>query len=318
MIALSAPVPMPAMMRRAMKMPHSLLIALKNEATQYTTSAHIMMRRRPIRSPRAPADSAPKKNPMKLALATMPSWGPSNCQLLFRTGSTKAITAASMASQAEPRPPRSSRWRWYLPNGRRSMRADTALMGKPRAWRFSEAARWRPGAGWASWQWSWGPPANGERLTRRQDGHGQARDADQFVGFVDQVDMPDLGAAPDVHRPRLARDPAAAGRAQVVGVDVQAHGAVALGAGVVGADGAQRFGQHHAHAAVQQPEWLLGAVVDRHAAAHEVIAHFDDLYAQVPGGSAMVGGIEQAQVEGFFPDRHGVLCQGSVRHNRSH
>src|SRR6218665_2640327 len=79
MIALSAPVPMPAMMRRAMKMPHSLLIALKNEATQYTTSAHIMMRRRPIRSPRAPADSAPKKNPMKLALATMPSWGPANC-----------------------------------------------------------------------------------------------------------------------------------------------------------------------------------------------------------------------------------------------
>src|SRR6218665_3264868 len=112
------------------------------------------------------------------------------------------------------------------------MRADTALMGKPRAWSFSEAARWRPGAGWSSWQCSWVTPANGERLTRRQDGHGQSRDAYHFFCFVDQVDMPDLGAAPDLHRPRLARDPAAAGRAQVVGVDVQAHGPAALAAGV--------------------------------------------------------------------------------------
>ena len=67
-----------------------------------------------------------------------------------------------------------------------------------------------------------------------------------------QVNLPDLGGAANVHRASHACDPAAGGAFQVVGIDVQAHGAVALGAAESGTAGAQRFGQHHAHTAMQQ------------------------------------------------------------------
>ena len=67
-----------------------------------------------------------------------------------------------------------------------------------------------------------------------------------------QVDLPDLGGAANMDWARYAGDPAAGGAFQVVGVDVQAHGAVALGAAESGTAGAQGFGQHHADAAMQQ------------------------------------------------------------------
>ena len=58
-------------------------------------------------------------------------------------------------------------------------------------------------------------------------------------------------------RARSAGNPAT-GSFDVIGVDVQSHRAVALRAGIGGTAGAQGFGQHHAHAAVQQAVGLDG------------------------------------------------------------
>jgi hypothetical protein len=55
--------------------------------------------RRPIRSPQAPAASAPKKKPMKFALASTPICTLLSPHSVRSTGSTKAITAASIASK---------------------------------------------------------------------------------------------------------------------------------------------------------------------------------------------------------------------------
>ena len=60
MMALSAPVPMPAI-TRAKNGGQLSTQALTSEATQYSASAHIITARRPIRSPSVPASSAPKK-----------------------------------------------------------------------------------------------------------------------------------------------------------------------------------------------------------------------------------------------------------------
>ncbi|MNY73280.1 hypothetical protein D3C86_2120340 [compost metagenome] len=79
----------------------------------------------------------------------------------------------------------------------------------------------------------------------------------------------------------------------MVGVDVQAHRGVAFGAGVVRADRAQGFGQHHADAAVQQPERLDGALVHRHPAHQEVIADFGDFNAQVADRRARVARVDE-------------------------
>ena len=110
----------------------------------------------------------------------------------------------------------------------------------------------------------------------------------------------------DVHRPRRAGDPALRGRAQVVGVDVQAHGALACGAGAGGAARPQRFGQHHAHAAVQQAVGLLGARVHGHARAQEIVADLGEFDAQVRYRAALVPGVEFVEGEGFGPNGHRV------------
>ena len=91
----------------------------------------------------------------------------------------------------------------------------------------------------------------------------------------------------------------------MVGVDVQAHGAVALGAGVGRAHRAQGLGQHHADTAVQQTVGLVGALVHGHAAAHEVVADLQELDAQVRYGRAQAVVGERFDGDGFLPDgRH--------------
>jgi cob(I)alamin adenosyltransferase len=86
--------------------------------------------------------------------------------------------------------------------------------------------------------------------TPRQHRHGQARYASQLTIVVVHVDVPDLRAAPDVHRPRDAGDPAAARALEVVGIDVQPDHIKPLGQHMPGGDRTQGFSQHHGHAAI--------------------------------------------------------------------
>jgi hypothetical protein len=90
--------------------------------------------------------------------------------------------------------------------------------------------------------------------------------------------------------------------ADVVGVDVQADGAVAGGRGERRAARAQRFGQHHRHPAVQDAGRLLGASIDRAAGADEVVADFEELDAEHGNGGVDVDGREQLDGGGLFPD----------------
>ena len=86
----------------------------------------------------------------------------------------------------------------------------------------------------------------------------------------------------------------------MVGVDVQPHAAVAFGAGVEGADRAQRLGQHHAHAAVQDANgWRVRSSTG--TPAQEVVADFGDFDAQV-GGRGVLAGLVAAVpgLMGFF------------------
>ena len=98
MMALSAPVPMPAITRAAKNGGQLSTQALTSEATQYSASAHIITARRPIRSPSVPASSAPKKNPMKVLLPSSPICTLVRPHSTRSTGRMNASTAASMAS----------------------------------------------------------------------------------------------------------------------------------------------------------------------------------------------------------------------------
>jgi hypothetical protein len=91
----------------------------------------------------------------------------------------------------------------------------------------------------------------------------------------------------------------------VVGVDVQADGTVTLRQGKGGAAGSQGFGQHHAHAAVQQAIRLAGVGVDRHAGANEVVADFQEFNAQAGHRGVDVDGVKDVDRDGLFPEGHG-------------
>ena len=99
MIADSAPVPMPATTRQPRNVGQSWVNAQAMEAALYSTSAHIITALRPTASPISPANNAPKKKPMNVALPRKPTWMLVSPQAGRSTGSTKATTAASRPSK---------------------------------------------------------------------------------------------------------------------------------------------------------------------------------------------------------------------------
>ena len=119
--------------------------------------------------------------------------------------------------------------------------------------------------------------------------------------FVRQLDVPDVGAAPDVQGARCACDPARSGAAQVVGIDVQTHGLLADWAGKSCAAGAQCFGQHHRHAAMQDALGLPCARIHWHAATDPVVSDLQELYAQLLRRSLVVDGGQYRHRQVLFP-----------------
>ena len=119
-----------------------------------------------------------------------------------------------------------------------------------------------------------------------------------------QLDGPYLRAAADVDGPRDTSDPAAGRAFEVVGVDVQAHHALAGPRAIRRAARTQRFGQHHRYAAMQQTIRLNRAAIDRHAGANEIVADLQKLDAQMADGGVGGRGAEQFDRDGLFPDSH--------------
>ena len=107
-------------------------------------------------------------------------------------------------------------------------------------------------------------------------------------------------------RPGDAVDIARRHRANVVGVDLEADAALP---GVIDAEGCgpggERLGQHHRGAAVQDPGGLAGALVDRHAPLHIVVAGLDQLDADMADQRALVSLVREVEWRLSLPDRHG-------------
>ena len=99
MIALSAPVPAPAMMRAIRNTSKLQEAAATSEAMAYNAKAYIITFLRPILSPRYPAQNAPNRNPKGDAEATKPSWLLLRWKTSPTSGIRKATTAASMPSK---------------------------------------------------------------------------------------------------------------------------------------------------------------------------------------------------------------------------
>ena len=124
-----------------------------------------------------------------------------------------------------------------------------------------------------------------------------------------QVNLPNLGGAPNVHRAGDAGHPATGGAFEVVGVDVQAHRTVAFRGRKGRTTRAQRLRQHHTHAAVQQAVRLACALIHWHARPNEVVAHLQKFNPQPGHRRVDVNGGEFFDRDGFLPDAHG---SGSV------
>ena len=113
-----------------------------------------------------------------------------------------------------------------------------------------------------------------------------------------------------MHRPCDAGDPARSCALEVVGIDVQANHALARGCAIRCTTGAQGFGQHHRHTAVQQPVRLDGARIDRHPGANEIVTDFKELDTQVADGGAGAGRGQQFNRDGLLPDSHEMSKDG--------
>lgn len=148
-----------------------------------------------------------------------------------------------------------------------------------------------------------------------QHRHRDARNTGQLARVVVHLNLPDLRGAANVNRLDGARDPAAGDTANMVGVDVQPHAPVSLGAGAYRSARAQSFGKNHAYPAVQQAVGLAGAPVDRYAGFEVVVTHFGELNAQVRYRGIQAPGGEQFKRDRSFPDGHGglgVVCKGDL------
>lgn len=138
--------------------------------------------------------------------------------------------------------------------------------------------------------------------------HGQSKAAntDHLAAFVDDFDFPYLDGAADVHGPGGAGNEAFVGRANVVGVDFDAHHHMFfLVHTKQGTDAAQRFGEHTRGAAVQQSEGLDGAVVHGHGAGDVVVAYFGNFNTEVVA-NVFVGKTVGNFRAGFYFPNHGA------------
>src|SRR5579862_4797821 len=128
--------------------------------------------------------------------------------------------------------------------------------------------------------------------------HGDARDADELVALVGDADFPNMAAAADMDRARGADHPAAGDAAHMVGVDLLADAVIFLAVDAVDrAQAAERFGQRHRGAAVEQPGRLAGAVIDRHAGLEIIVAGLDQLDAEMLDHRALAALLDEVLVE---------------------
>lgn len=134
-------------------------------------------------------------------------------------------------------------------------------------------------------------------LLHRHHCQGQARDAHALAGGIADINFPDLGAAPDMHRGSAPGHHPAALAAQVVGIDFHpdTHPLARIHAQVAGG-AAQGFGQHHRGPAMQQAIRLMGARIHRHGGLQPVIAGGGEHDSQM--GNQAVGAecIDRSQV----------------------
>src|SRR5690606_39736293 len=112
--------------------------------------------------------------------------------------------------------------------------------------------------------------------------HGDPRDAHQLLLLVQDANVPDLAAPADVQRAGRAYDVAVLHGAYVIRVDFLPDHAISIGIDDErSCRAAERLGQRHRRAAMEDAVRLARAIVDRHATSQVVRAELDELDAQV-------------------------------------
>ena len=114
-----------------------------------------------------------------------------------------------------------------------------------------------------------------------EDGHGDSGHAGELPGTVGHLDLPDMGRAAYVDRTGDTCNPTVADASDVVRVDVEAHGAMAVRRGERCAAGSERFSEQHRYAAEEDADGLASARVDGCPRANEVVPYFQKFNAEM-------------------------------------
>ena len=143
--------------------------------------------------------------------------------------------------------------------------------------------------------------------TWREDGHGDSGHAGELSGTVGHLDLPDMGRAAYVDRAGDTCDPTVADASDVVRVDVEAHGAIAVRRGERCAAGSERFSEQHRYATMKDADRLARARVDGRARANEVVPDFQKFNAEMRDRRIDVKLGERIYGDRLLPDgSHGV------------
>ena len=143
--------------------------------------------------------------------------------------------------------------------------------------------------------------------TWREDGHGDSGHAGEMSGTVGYLDLPDMGRPAHVDWPGDTCDPTVTDASDVVRVDVEAHGAIAVRRGERCAAGSERFSEQHRYAAMEDADRLASARVDGCPRANEVVPYFQKFNAEMRDRRVDVKLGERIDGDRLLPDgSHGA------------
>jgi hypothetical protein len=138
------------------------------------------------------------------------------------------------------------------------------------------------------------------------DRYGKPADADQFVAFIGDPDLPYLGGPANVKGTGGPGHPAFPNAPNMVRVDLQSDGIVLAAVDDKGgAQAAKGFGERDGGPSMQEAIRLPGAAVDGHAAFDEVFTDLHKFHAEVFGHAISAQRIDMGKRQILFkPDRH--------------
>ena len=113
-----------------------------------------------------------------------------------------------------------------------------------------------------------------------------------------------------MHRATYPSDAPFPRRANMVGVDLQAHHFLLTLSTQITSHRTNALSQHHGRAAVQQTKWLFSTVVYRHCGFQRVIANVHKTNIKQPNHISFTHGVERFECDFTFPD-HPIISSSA-------